>query len=119
LAPLLGLLLALVGVHPFKIISTSLTLIGGASSAAALLFVGISVARTGRPQLSPAVWAIALTSVIAQPLLTYGVGQWITSGTIAAQAALITAFPLSPVPMRLASRHGTRKDQQLVASAWL
>jgi hypothetical protein len=62
------------------------------------------------------VWAIALTSVIAQPLLTYGVGQWITTGTNATQAALITAFPISPVPMMLASRHGTTNDQQLVAS---
>jgi hypothetical protein len=61
------------------------------------------------------VWAIALTSVIAQPLLTYGVGQWITTGTNATQAALITAFPISPVPM-IASRHGITNDQQLVAS---
>jgi hypothetical protein len=69
-APLLALVLALLGVHPFTIISTSLTPIGGASSAAALLFVGITVARTRHPRLSPAVWAIALTGVIAQPLLT-------------------------------------------------
>ena len=111
-APLLALVLALLGVHPFTIISTSLTPIGGASSA----FVGITVARTRHPRLSPAVWAIALTGVIAQPLLTYGVGQWITTGTIAARATLITAFPISPVPMMLASRHVTTNGQQLIAS---
>jgi hypothetical protein len=115
-APLLALVLALLGVHPFTIISTSLTPIGGASSAAALLFVGITVARTRHPRLSPAVWAIALTGVIAQPLLTYGVGQWITTGTIAARATLITAFPISPVPMMLASRRVTTNGQQLIAS---
>ncbi|MEU8980515.1 AEC family transporter [Streptomyces sp. NPDC048309] len=115
-APLLGLLLALVGVHPFKIIAISLTLIGGAASAAALLFVGISVARAGRPRLSLEVWAIALASVVAQPLLTYGIGRLVTTGTIAAQAALIVAFPVTPVTMMLASRHGARNDQQIVAS---
>ena len=116
-APLLGLVLALVGVHPYKMIVISLTLIGGASSAAALLFVGITVARAGRPRLSLEVWAIALASVVAQPLLTWGVGQWITTGAIAAQAALITAFPISPVAMMLASRQGTKKDEQVIASA--
>ncbi|MFF1630869.1 AEC family transporter, partial [Streptomyces sp. NPDC058272] len=115
-APLLGLVLALVGVHPFKIIAISLTLIGGAASAAALLFVGISVARAGRPRLSLEVWAIALASVVAQPLLTYGIGRLVTTGTIAAQAALIVAFPVTPVTMMLASRHGARNDQQIVAS---
>ncbi|MFD4567068.1 AEC family transporter [Streptomyces sp. NPDC058467] len=115
-APLLGLVLALVGVHPFKIIATSLTLIGGAASAAALLFVGISVARAGRPRLSLEVWAIALASAVAQPLLTYGIGRLVTTGTIAAQAALIVAFPVTPVTMMLASRHGARNDQQIVAS---
>ncbi|GAA3047853.1 AEC family transporter [Pseudonocardia yunnanensis] len=116
-APLLGLVLAFVGVHPYTIISSSLTLIGGASSAAALLFVGITVARAGRPRLSLEVWAIALASVVAQPLLTWVVGQWITTGAIAAQAALITAFPISPVAMMLASRQGTKKDEQVIASA--
>jgi hypothetical protein len=32
------------------------------------------------------------------------------------EAGLIVAFPVSSVPMMLASRHGTRTDQQLVAS---
>jgi malonate transporter and related proteins len=116
-APLLGLVVALLGIHPPGMLDTSLGLVGQASSAVALVFVGVSVAKTGRPALSAAVIGIVLMSVVVQPLVTYGLGRLLTSGAIAAQAALITAFPVSPVPMMLASRHGTKDDEQLVSSA--
>ncbi|MGW5434675.1 AEC family transporter [Streptomyces sp. NPDC004059] len=115
--PLLGLVLSVIGVGVPEVAGASLTLLAGASSSAALLYVGLTVARIGRPSLSPRVWAIALTSVVALPLLIYSVGEALTSSVNAAQAALILAFPVSPVTLMFASRYGATSDQDTIGSA--
>lgn len=115
-APLLGLIIALVGVRPPEMIENSLSLVGQASSGVALLSVGVTLARVGMPQLSPGAIAIALTSVIVLPLSTYGVGLLLTSHEVAAQTALILAFPVSPVPMMLASQHVKSEEHRIASS---
>ncbi|MGX5181448.1 AEC family transporter [Streptomyces avermitilis] len=115
--PVLGLILSVGGVGVPKVAGTSLTLLAGAASAAALLYVGVSVSRIGRPKLTPAVWAIALTSVVVLPLLVYGAGLAMASAADAAQAALIVAFPVSPVPLMFAARHGSKADVRTIGSA--
>ncbi len=115
--PVLGLILSVSGVGLPEVADASLTLLAGASSAAALLYVGVSVSRIGRPKLTPAVWAISLTSVVVLPLLVYGVGLAVASAADAAQAALIVAFPVSPVPLMFAARHGSKADIQAIGSA--
>ncbi|MFG2133565.1 AEC family transporter [Streptomyces sp. NPDC048751] len=115
--PVLGLILSVAGVGLPKVAEASLTLLSGASSAAALLYVGVSVARIGRPKLTPAVWAVSLTSVVVLPLLVYGVGLAVASAADAAQAALIVAFPVSPVPLMFAARQGDPEDVGTIGSA--
>lgn len=115
--PVLGLILSVAGVGLPKVADASLTLLSGASSAAALLYVGVSVARIGRPKLTPAVWAVSLTSVVVLPLLVYGVGLAVASAADAAQAALIVAFPVSPVPLMFAARQGDPEDVGTIGSA--
>ncbi|MFI6935299.1 AEC family transporter [Streptomyces sp. NPDC050287] len=115
--PVLGLVLSVSGVGLPEVAGASLTLLAGASSAAALLYVGVSVARIGRPKLTPAVWAVSLTSVVVLPLLVYGVGLTVASAADAAQAALIVAFPVSPVPLMFAARHGSTEDVRAIGSA--
>ncbi|MFD3502314.1 AEC family transporter [Streptomyces sp. NPDC058676] len=115
--PVLGLILSVSGVGLPEVADASLTLLAGASSAAALLYVGVSVSRIGRPKLTPVVWAISLTSVVVLPLLVYGVGLAVASAADAAQAALIVAFPVSPVPLMFAARHGSKADIQAIGSA--
>jgi predicted permease len=115
--PVLGLVLSVSGVGLPEVADASLTLLAGASSAAALLYVGVSVARIGRPKLTPAVWAVSLTSVVILPLLVYGVGLTVASAADAAQAALIVAFPVSPVPLMFAARHGATEDVRTIGSA--
>ncbi|MFF3334035.1 AEC family transporter [Streptomyces sp. NPDC002888] len=115
--PVLGLVLSVAGVGLPKVADASLTLLAGASSAAALLYVGVSVARIGRPKLTPAVWAVSLTSVVVLPLLVYGVGLAVASAADAAQAALIVAFPVSPVPLMFAARQGDPHDVGTIGSA--
>ncbi|WP_030678601.1 AEC family transporter [Streptomyces cellulosae] len=115
--PVLGLVLSVSGVGLPEVADASLTLLAGASSAAALLYVGVSVARIGRPKLTPAVWAISLTSVVVLPLLVYSVGLTVASAADAAQAALIVAFPVSPVPLMFAARHGSTEDVRTIGSA--
>ncbi|KOV99507.1 transport integral membrane protein [Streptomyces sp. NRRL B-1140] len=115
--PVLGLVLSVAGVGVPEVAGSALSLLAGAASATALLYVGVSVARIGRPALSPAVWAVSLTSVVLLPLLVYGTGLLLTSGAVAAQAALILAFPVSPVPLMFAARHGSAEDVRTVGSA--
>ncbi|MDN0196714.1 AEC family transporter [Streptomyces sp. S.PNR 29] len=115
--PVLGLVLSVSGVGLPEVADASLTLLAGASSAAALLYVGVSVSRIGRPTLTPAVWAVSLTSVVVLPLLVYGVGLAVASAADAAQAALIVAFPVSPVPLMFAARHGSTTDVRTIGSA--
>ncbi|WP_030742977.1 AEC family transporter [Streptomyces sp. NRRL F-5135] len=115
-APLLGLVFALVGIHPPGMVESSLTLVGQAASGVALLSVGVTLARVGRPQLSAGAFAVALCSVVVLPLSTYGIGLLLTSQQVAAQAALIVAFPVSPVPMMLASQH-VKSEEHRIASA--
>ncbi|MEU3885710.1 AEC family transporter [Streptomyces sp. NPDC029041] len=115
--PVLGLVLSIAGVGVPEIADSALSLLAGAASATALLYVGVSVARIGRPALSPAVWAVSLTSVVVLPLLVYGTGLLLTSGAVATQAALILAFPVSPVPLMFAARHGSAEDVRTVGSA--
>ncbi|PPS72525.1 MULTISPECIES: AEC family transporter [Streptomyces] len=115
--PVLGLVLSVAGVGVPEIADSALSLLAGAASATALLYVGVSVARIGRPALSPAVWAVSLTSVVVLPLLVYGVGLLLTSEAVAAQAALILAFPVSPVPLMFAARHGSAEDVRTIGSA--
>ncbi|MEU4484286.1 AEC family transporter [Streptomyces purpurascens] len=114
--PVLGLVLSIAGVGVPEIADSALSLLAGAASATALLYVGVSVARIGRPTLSPAVWAISLTSVVVLPLLVYGTGLLLASEAVAAQAALILAFPVSPVPLMFAARHGSGKDVRTIGS---
>ncbi|MER7482946.1 AEC family transporter [Streptomyces sp. NPDC126510] len=115
--PVLGLVLSVAGVGVPEIADSALSLLAGAASATALLYVGVSVARIGRPALSPAVWAVSLTSVVVLPLLVYGTGLLLTSEAVAAQAALILAFPVSPVPLMFAARHGSAEDVRTIGSA--
>ncbi|WP_037677398.1 AEC family transporter [Streptomyces griseus] len=115
--PVLGLVLSVAGVGLPKVADASLSLLSGASSAAALLYVGVSVARIGRPRLTPGVWAVSLTSVVVLPLLVYGAGLAVASAADAAQAALIVAFPVSPVPLMFAARHGDPDDVGTIGSA--
>ncbi|MFJ1744916.1 AEC family transporter [Streptomyces sp. NPDC088116] len=115
-APLLGLVFALTGIHTPEMINSSLNLVGQAASGVALLSVGVTLARVGRPQLSAGAFAIALCSVVVLPLLTYGIGLLLTTQQVAAQAALIVAFPVSPVPMMLASQH-VKSEEHRIASA--
>ncbi|GAA1184919.1 hypothetical protein GCM10009654_48180 [Streptomyces hebeiensis] len=115
-APLLGLVFALAGIHPPGMVDSSLTLVGQAASGVALLSVGVTLARVGRPQLSAGAFAVALCSVVVLPLSTYGIGLLLTSQQVAAQAALIVAFPVSPVPMMLASQH-VKSEEHRIASA--
>ncbi|MER5831687.1 AEC family transporter [Streptomyces sp. NPDC002130] len=115
--PVLGLVLSVAGVGVPQIADSALSLLAGAASATALLYVGVSVARIGRPALSPAVWAVSLTSVVVLPLLVYGTGLLLTSEAVAAQAALILAFPVSPVPLMFAARHGSAEDVRTIGSA--
>jgi predicted permease len=63
------------------------------------------------------VWSVSLTSVVVLPLLVYGTGLLLTSEAVAAQAALILAFPVSPVPLMFAARHGSAKDVRTIGSA--
>ncbi|MER6694879.1 AEC family transporter, partial [Streptomyces minutiscleroticus] len=115
--PLLGLVLSVAGVGVPSIAGTSLTLLSGASSSAALLYVGLSVSRVGRPRLYPRVWVVSLISVVVLPLLLYYVGKALTSSESAAQAALILAFPVSPVPLMFASKYGDKSDEETIGSA--
>ncbi|MGA5898604.1 AEC family transporter [Streptomyces venetus] len=115
--PVLGLVLSVAGVGVPEIADSALSLLAGAASATALVYVGVSVARIGRPALSPAVWAVSLTSVVVLPLLVYGTGLVLTSEAVAAQAALILAFPVSPVPLMFAARHGSAEDVRTIGSA--
>ncbi|MFI0773693.1 AEC family transporter [Streptomyces sp. NPDC021212] len=115
-APLLGLVVALVGVRPPEMIENSLSLVGQAASGVALLSVGVTLARVGRPQLSPGAIGIALTSVVVLPLSTYAIGLGLTGHEVAAQAALILAFPVSPVPMMLASQHVKSEEHRIASS---
>jgi predicted permease len=115
--PLLGLVLSLTGVGVPSVAGSTLTLLAGASSSAALLYVGLSVARVGRPSLRPRVWAISLFSVLLLPVLVYCTGRSLTSSVDAAQAALILAFPVSPVSLMFASRYGDSSDQETIGSA--
>ncbi|MEV0244285.1 AEC family transporter [Streptomyces sp. NPDC050674] len=115
--PVLGLVLSIAGVGVPEIADATLSLLAGAASATALLYVGVSVARIGRPALSPAVWAVSLTSVVVLPLLVYGTGLLLASEAVAAQAALILAFPVSPVPLMFAARHGSAEDVRTIGSA--
>ncbi|WP_055552139.1 AEC family transporter [Streptomyces sp. NBRC 110028] len=115
-APLLGLVVALVGVRPPEMVENSLSLVGQAASGVALLSVGVTLARVGVPQLSPASIAIALTSVVVLPLSTYGIGRLLTGHQVAAQTALILAFPVSPVPMMLASQHVKDEEHRIASS---
>lgn len=117
LGPLLGLLLSVVGVGIPEVVGSSLTLLAGAASSAALLYVGLSVAKVGRPRLHPRVWVISLISVVVLPLLLYYVGKALTSSESAAQAALILAFPVSPVPLMFASKYGDKSDEETIGSA--
>ncbi|WP_063727295.1 AEC family transporter [Streptomyces sp. RTd22] len=115
-APLLGLIIALAGVRPPEMIESSLTLVGQAASGVALLSVGVTLARVGMPQLSPGSIAIALTSVVVLPLSTYAIGLVLTGHEVAAQTALILAFPVSPVPMMLASQHVKSEEHRIASS---
>lgn len=115
-APLLGLVFALTEVHPPEMINSSLNLVGQAASGVALLSVGVTLARVGRPQLSAGAFGIALCSVVVLPLSVYGIGLLLTTQQVAAQAALIVAFPVSPVPMMLASQH-VKSEEHRIASA--
>src|SRR4051794_41130018 len=115
-APLLGLVIALAGVRPPEMIESSLSLVGQAASGVALLSVGVTLARVGRPQLSPGAIAIALTSVVVLPLSTYGIGLVLAGHEVAAQTALILAFPVSPVPMMLASQHVKSEEHRIASS---
>jgi malonate transporter len=115
-APLLGLVVAMTGVRPPEMIETSLSLVGQAASGVALLSVGVTLARVGRPQFSLGAIGIALTSVAVLPLSMYGIGLLLTSHEVAAQTALILAFPVSPVPMMLASQH-VKSEEHRVASS--
>lgn len=115
-APLLGLIFALAEIHPPEMINSSLDLVGQAASGVALLSVGVTLARVGRPQLSAGAFGIALCSVLVLPLSTYGIGLLLTTQQVAAQAALIVAFPVSPVPMMLASQH-VKREEHRIASA--
>ncbi|MFI0816447.1 AEC family transporter [Streptomyces sp. NPDC021098] len=115
-APLLGLIIALAGVRPPEMIESSLSLVGQAASGVALLSVGVTLARVGRPELSPGAIAIALTSVIVLPLSTYAIGLVLAGHQVAAQTALILAFPVSPVPMMLASQHVKSEEHRIASS---
>ncbi|GAA2265168.1 hypothetical protein GCM10010145_43290 [Streptomyces ruber] len=115
--PLLGLVLSVTGVGVPEVVGSSLTLLAGAASSAALLYVGLSVAKVGRPRLHPRVWVISLISVVVLPLLLYSVGKALTSSEAAAQAALILAFPVSPVPLMFASKYGDKADEETIGSA--
>ncbi|WP_421106102.1 AEC family transporter [Streptomyces sp. NEAU-S77] len=115
-APLLGLVIALAGVRPPEMIESSLSLVGQAASGVALLSVGVTLARVGMPQLSPGAIAIALTSVVVLPLSTYAIGLVLTGHEVAAETALILAFPVSPVPMMLASQHVKSEEHRIASS---
>ncbi|WP_320783260.1 AEC family transporter [Streptomyces sp. CRN 30] len=117
LGPLLGLLLSVVGVGVPEVVGTSLNLLASAASSAALLYVGLSVSKVGRPRLYARVWVISLISVVVLPLLLYYVGKALTSSENAAQAALILAFPVSPVPLMFASKYGDKADEETIGSA--
>lgn len=115
-APLLGLIVALSGVRPPEMIESPLSLVGQAASGVALLSVGVTLARVGRPQLSPGAIGIALTSVVVLPLSTYAISLGLTGHEVAAQTALILAFPVSPVPMMLASQHVKSEEHRIASS---
>ncbi|RJQ73779.1 transporter [Pseudonocardiaceae bacterium YIM PH 21723] len=115
-APLLGLACALLSVPLPGMITGALHLLGAAASAVALIAVGVTVASMGVPRLTGGAIAITVVRLLVIPLLVFGIGVLLFGHDLAAQAALVVAFPVSPVVMMLAAKHAPEQEQT-VASA--
>jgi malonate transporter len=113
-APILAFILVLAAVPVPKIITDSLGLLGGASSGVALLFVGVTVALMKRVRMTVRGVGLALFSLLIQPLVVLVVGHALgVGGTTASVAALTVAFPISPVPLLLASKYDAKESDEL------
>jgi predicted permease len=116
-APILAFILVLAAVPVPKVITDSLTLLGGASSGVALLFVGVAVALMKRVRVTLRGVGLALFSLLVQPLVVWAVGHAVgVGGSTASVAALTVAFPISPVPLLLASKYDAKESDELSAA---
>jgi malonate transporter and related proteins len=113
-APILAFILVLAAVPVPKIITDSLGLLGGASSGVALLFVGVAVAQMKRVRMTLRGVGLALFSLLIQPLVVLAVGHAVgVGGTTTSVAVLTVAFPISPVPLLLASKYDAKETDEL------
>lgn len=106
-APLLAIVLVLVGVPVLPIVTSTLGLIGAASSGAALFVAGAAIAAH-RVRLNTEVFTSIALKMLAQPALYFALAMiFRVIAPYANEGFLLTLLPSGPIALQLAVRYKT------------
>lgn len=103
-APLLGLLIAVLGLPLPYAVEQFTTLLGAAASPCALVTIGLFLAQRSPTQRHGAVWRIVSLKLLLHPLVTFVLVYWVFDmpPIWAATAVLLAALPVGTGPFILA-----------------